>query len=197
MINFKRLKRYCPVKFFEIENFEEALHDLDQTWDIHHRAEVDEHKTVKELIAENRYYDRPPEELIFLTRADHISLHRQKKTPRKSQSGENNPMYGRHQSEEARRKISEARKELIKAGLIKTRSGCHLSDETKAILSEKAKERLADKTRHPMYGRHMSDEAKKKAAAKKKGKVWANDGVRTRLMFPNELPDGWSLGRAK
>lgn len=111
--------------------------------------------------------------------------------------GENNPMYGRHQSEEARRKISEARKELIKAGLIKTRSGCRLSDETKAILSEKAKERLTDKTKHPMYGKHMSDEAKKKVAAKKKGKVWANDGVRTRLMFPHELPEGWSLGRLK
>lgn len=66
-----------------IENYNKAISDTHQTWICHHRLEThtsDGEKrlvqlTKKELEALDMYYNRPPEELIFLTRADHIRIH--------------------------------------------------------------------------------------------------------------------------
>ena len=50
-------------------------------WDIHHRRECDDegrtlftHKQLKEM---NLYYNRPADELIFVTRSMHWKLHRE------------------------------------------------------------------------------------------------------------------------
>ena len=50
--------------------------------------------TQKELKALNMYYNRPAEELIFLTKSEHNILHNK----------------GKHHSEEARRKMAESAK---------------------------------------------------------------------------------------
>ena len=57
-----------------------------------------------------------------------------KKNIRKSQSGENHPMYGKKHSEETKKKISEAKK-----GKASPRKGVKLSEETKRKLSEAKK----------------------------------------------------------
>lgn len=57
-----------------------------------------------------------------------------KENIRKSQSGENHPMYGKKHSEETKRKISEAKK-----GKTSPRKGVKLSEETKRKLSEAKK----------------------------------------------------------
>jgi hypothetical protein len=69
----------------EIENYREALEDLERTWVVHHRLElqfsdgtprpVNAQLTSEELIALGTYFDRPPEELIFLTKEEHKRLH--------------------------------------------------------------------------------------------------------------------------
>ena len=43
-------------------------------------------KTIEELVDMGLYWNRPPEELIFLTNSDHIKLH---------SAGTNNPMFGK------------------------------------------------------------------------------------------------------
>lgn len=66
-----------------IENYDKAIADTTQTWECHHRLETHnsdgERRSVdlstKELIALDMYYDRPPEELIFLTKSEHRRLH--------------------------------------------------------------------------------------------------------------------------
>ena len=101
-----------------IENYEKAKKDNFIGWEIHHRLEThnsdSERRLVditrKELIALNMYYDRPSEELVFLMKSEHKSLHKNR--------------LGKPFSEEAKKKISEAGK------------GRQLSEETKNKLSE-------------------------------------------------------------
>lgn len=107
MINKKRFiasfKSYCFCEHPElIENYDKAIADTTQTWECHHRLEthnsdgerrlVDIHP--EELIALDMYFNRPPEELIFLTAKEHYRLHK----------------IGSHLSDEAKARLSEAGK---------------------------------------------------------------------------------------
>ena len=81
MINEKMAKWYCSEDVSLIENYHEAIADQTKMWDIHHRRESDEngrtlftHKQLKEM---NLYFNRPAEELIFVTRSMHWKLHRE------------------------------------------------------------------------------------------------------------------------
>lgn len=55
-----------------IENYDKAIADTTQTWDVHHRKE--EFYSQKELKERGEYYDVPPEELIFLTKSEHSKV---------------------------------------------------------------------------------------------------------------------------
>lgn len=82
-----------------IENYDLAIADDTQTWECHHRFEA--LFTKQELIKYNWYYDVEPNCLIFLTKAEHRTLHHK----------------GKNTSEETKRKFSEAmknRKDLSK-----------------------------------------------------------------------------------
>lgn len=81
-----------------IENYDKAIADTTQTWEVHHRRE--EFYSCKELIERSEYFDRPPEELIFLTRAEHNKM-----DSRCKRMGE--AKKGKKLSEEHKRKISE------------------------------------------------------------------------------------------
>ena len=41
MINFYRVKKFCKDDISLIENFEKAVNDKEQTWDCHHRRELE------------------------------------------------------------------------------------------------------------------------------------------------------------
>ena len=164
MYNIKSLRAFCSGDYSKIENFREAALDPTTTWDIHHRRETDELKSMNQLKAEGLYFNRPPEELIFLTPVAHHNLHVQASNFKK-------PMLGRHHSEETRRKMSETRRVKIASGEIEVdTSACH-TEEANAKISEKAIERYKDKTKHPMFGKQLSDEAKKKISNANTGRV--------------------------
>ena len=134
----KSILQICkdPTK---IENFNEAFCDETQTWECHHRLEtqfidgtprpIDAQITAKELKALDMYYNRPAEELIFLTKAEHRILHHKgkklsdehkaiavknlrKDLPRTKKWNEkiSNTLKGHEVSEETRKKISKANK---------------------------------------------------------------------------------------
>ena len=73
-----------------IENYNKALKDDFKGWLTHHRLETHNSDgelrlvglTVKELKALDMYYNRPPEELIFLKRDEHEFIHQKVKQRR-------------------------------------------------------------------------------------------------------------------
>lgn len=77
MINFNKVKRFCCEDISLIENYNEALNDINETWHCHHRLEIQNNKVIKvaELIKQNLYFKRPASELIFLREAEHRSIH--------------------------------------------------------------------------------------------------------------------------
>ena len=92
---------YFCKDYENIENCQKALADNFKGWDCHHRLETHNSDgerrlvdiTKKELIALGMYYNRPANELIFLPSSEHNSLHKK----------------GKRLSEEAKKKISEAK----------------------------------------------------------------------------------------
>ena len=176
----KFLKRYCS-EYTQIENYEEAIKSP-LRYDLHHRLEISEHKSRKQLIAENLYYHRSPEELIFLEHGEHMRLHnanmseetklkisksnknpsaetRQKKSV--ANKGENNPMFGKHHSAETRQKISEAMKG--KPGTMLGKPGPWLGKHP----SEETRKKISDSH----LGKRLSAETRKKISNASKGRM--------------------------
>lgn len=84
-----------------IENYEKAIADKTQVWDVHHRKE--ELYSYKELKERNEYYDVSPEDLIFLTREEHCKIDSYCKRLGETKKKKN-------LSEETKRKMCEAQK---------------------------------------------------------------------------------------
>ena len=110
-------ERYCK-DYENIENYEAAKKDNFKGWECHHRLETHNSDgerrlvdiTKKELQALGMYWNRPAEELIFLTTIEHNAYDK-----------------GKHRSEEVKKKMSEARK------------GKPKSEETRKRMSEAKK----------------------------------------------------------
>ena len=71
----KKINKICCDDISLIENYDKAINDDTQTWDCHHRREIDENKPMQQLKNEKLYYNRPASELIFLTKKEHQRLH--------------------------------------------------------------------------------------------------------------------------
>lgn len=176
-----KYRHYCN-NYENIENYQKAAADNFIGWCIHHRLQTwtsDGKRRLVDISAEElkalgMYYDRPPEELIFMTLAEHSSLHNKGKpkseTAKKKMSearkgkytGENNSFYGKRHSEETKMRIS------------RTKTGKKLgpfSEEHKQKLSESKK---AEK--NPNYGKH-----------------WYNNGEVN--IMTNKCPEGYVPGR--
>ena len=107
-------EKYCK-NYQDIENYCKALKDNFKGWNCHHRLETHNSDgerrlvdiTRKELIALNMYYNRPADELIFLAKSEHKSLHKPSAETRKKIS---DARKGKPKSAETRKKISESQK---------------------------------------------------------------------------------------
>lgn len=78
MISERYARKFCCEDLSLIENYDKAIADQTQTWDCHHRGEILPcgRFKAKHLKKFNLYYNRPANELIFLTYAEHTILHR-------------------------------------------------------------------------------------------------------------------------
>ena len=152
MINVFVAQGYCKDDISLIENYEQAIADTTQTWECHHKDEIDLKLSRKELIIKKLYYGVPANKLIFLTKGEHTRIHwtgrkHTKKTKDKMKLvkslnpllGEKNGMFGKHHSEESKKKMSEARKGAIPWNKGKHPKGKPHSEETKRKMSEARK----------------------------------------------------------
>lgn len=134
---FKGRYLICSIPKF-IENYDEAVADTSQIWHCHHRLEthfsdgtprpVNAQLSRDELIALGMYYNRPPKELIFLTAAEHRSIH----TKGKSHMG-----YKTHKAHKAHKPhidLSYIIQALTEAGFTSTSKGIQkYCQETKLL----------------------------------------------------------------
>ena len=141
------VKKYCKDDISLIENYKKAIADQNQIWDCHHRRETIVSK--KELVENNEYFNRPAEELVFLTKSEHNALHNTLK------------FKGKHRSEETKKKIAVANK-----GKTPWIKGKHHNEETKRKMSESLK------------GKHHNDDHKQKIAESRKFGHWFNNGIK-------------------
>jgi hypothetical protein len=108
--------KHCEL----VENYDRAVSDKNKKWDLHHRLETHFSDGIerpsnaflsrKELIALDMYYNRPSEELIFLSRSDHNRLHSKNAQWHKALMGHVSPNKGKKLSEETKKKMSDAHK---------------------------------------------------------------------------------------
>lgn len=168
--------RYFYCKDYEnIENYEKAKADNFVGWEVHHRLEThnsDSERrlvdiTKKELIALDMYWDRPAEELIFLSAREHKQLHTR---------GKSNPNFSKQHSLETRKKIGKGNKGKV------------LTEETKKKISEALKGRQVWNK-----GKHCSEKQKNKQKEVMSGRHWYNNGKENKLCY--ECPEGFVIGR--
>lgn len=79
-IRKKARYRYVENKRIDlIENYGLAVNDGIENWDIHHRLELHPDGSIRftrqSLIKLGLYYNRPPTELIWIKRSEHIQMH--------------------------------------------------------------------------------------------------------------------------
>ena len=106
----KNVQNFCCEDISLIENYDLAISDESQTWDCHHRLETDFGLSRDELIEQGKYFNVPASELIFLTRADHTSLH----------------IKGKPKSEETRQILSEQQKQRFEDPKERKKAGDHI-----------------------------------------------------------------------
>ena len=128
----QNFKRFCK-DYENIENYEKAKADNFKGWECHHRLEThtpDGKRRVvdipyKELKALGMYYNRPAEELIFLTTREHNAFKKGKYT------GENHPFYGKRHTEETKKKLSKPKSEETRRKMAEAHKGKKVSEESK------------------------------------------------------------------
>ena len=173
-------ERYCK-DYENIENYEAAKKDNFVGWECHHRLEThtsegerrDADIPAAELKALGMYYHRPAEELIFLTTREHHVF----------KKGENNPFYGKHHTEETRRRMAEVHKGK-QVGENNPFYGKHHTEESKRRNSE-AHKNISDETRRKISEANIGNKYNL-------GKHWYNNGKIN--IKAKKCPDGFTPG---
>lgn len=107
----RHAKLWCCEDISLIENYEQAKNDKENKWVCHHRLELHPDGSLRfteeALERLGLYEHRPARELIFMPYGLHSTLHNLANKEAHSFPGEKNPMYGKHHTDEAKRKMSE------------------------------------------------------------------------------------------
>lgn len=164
MISKKYAKHYCK-DYTKIENYEEAINDKNELWVCHHKME--EVFTELELKRAGWYYDRRPEELIFIRRSEHNGNAKLHIGIRKNNA-----------SKERNDKISKSNK-----GKKKPKLSEYLTGRKRDSHSEETKQKISKSLAgHPDWN-----------SQKLKGRHCYNNGVIEVREYT--CPEGFSLGR--
>lgn len=174
----KNVCKFCCENISSIENYEIAVQSEEQ-YDCHHRLEIKEDGSVvsmKELIAQGLYYNRPASELIFLLRIDHKHLHA--KHPVKI-------------SDDCRRKMSESQKRRFASMSEEERKAVYGHSNTEESIQKNRESQLkrfasmSPEERKATFGRPWTEERRKQVSEKLKGKKFSkerNEQIRQKLL---------------
>ena len=178
-------EKYCK-DYENIENYEKAKKDNFKGWHCHHRLETHNSDGERRLVDISQdelktlemYYDRPANELIFLTSREHNAYRKGRHLSEEHKKKVSEALKGKPKSEEHKKKISELQKGN------KYHLGKHHSEEAKKKMSEAWS-----------YDKHFSDNTKKKLSEAQKGYRWFNNGKVN--IKAKECPEGFAPGMLK
>lgn len=167
MIKLASIKAFCKDDYTKIENYELAVNDTTQTWELHHRHEFTVNgefaHSAAELKQMDMYYHRPYFELIFLPKNVHKSLHaKNRKLSDDTKAKISNTLKGHKVSDETRLKMK------MNGGHTSYWKGKKMSDAACKKMSDAKKGKSG-----PMKGKHHSEESRKKIGEASK-KYWQN-----------------------
>lgn len=159
---------YCK-EYYLIENFDEALRSSEK-YVVHHRLETHfsdgSPRTVAisadELKALNMYFDRPPEELIFMTVKDHNRLHIKYRKNLKGHKAWNKGLKCKPWSEERKLKHKDYIDSLS-------------NDEKKQKFGHVVTDESRQKNRKAHLGKKDSEEVRMKKSLAHKGIVFSEE----------------------
>lgn len=187
---------YCCEDISKIENYDIAVNDSTQRYVCHHKKGIELKLTKEELQDAGLYFNRPADELIFLTVSEHAKLHQanltEKQKTEKSERSRQvitkvNKTYWKG------RKWSKQRKEKHSQLLSEYR---WWTNGTKCVRAKTCPGEGWIRGRNgyaPNKGATMSDEQKKKLSTSIKGKKKWNNGIVN--MYSEQCPgDGWVRG---
>lgn len=191
MINELNTYAYCCEDISKIENYDKAIVDKSQTWICHHKAEVLPCGIflVIDLKKFGLYYNRPANELIFMTKSEHIALHNKNRLPHSS--------------------ITKLKISLSKKGQIpwnKGKNNVYTNEQIKKMSNSHKGKKLpkeqCEKISNSLKGRIYSAQSLKKMSISAKGKNnwtknqhWYNNGVKN--IRAEVCPIGFVAGRLK
>lgn len=171
-----RYEHYCRGDISKIENYFEAVNDTETTWHCHHRLEThDENGNRRkgkdllstDLIKMNKYYDVPPEELIYMLPIEHHRLHNEKQNKRLTEESH------KIMSEKAKNREHIVHTKEWNENISKAHKGKHFSESHKAALRRN----------------HVGMKGKKIS-----GMHWYTNGVIS-IRSRGECPEGFVKGR--
>ena len=193
-------KSYCSEPLELVENYQQAEADGFEGWCIHHRLEIQQDGTrvsMQELIDKGLYFGRPAEELVFMRREEHISLHSKDKhlsaETRRKLSEANK---GKHLSAETRRKLSEANKGKHRSAESRLKMSAALKGRTFSAESRRKMSKAKRGKNHPFFGKHHSEESRKKMSEAVCRMLWWNNGIYNKRCIECPGPE-WKRGRIR
>lgn len=153
MIHERQAHKYCRDDISKIENYDKAISDTTQTWDLHHRLELTLYgeyaHNVEELKRMGMYYNRPYFELIFMTHSEHLRMHKKVRyVSEETRKRMSQAFKGRVFSEDTRKKLAESHRVV------------NISEETRKRMSEAAKRKSFSEE----HRRKLSEAAKRQWA---------------------------------
>ena len=196
----KNLKSYCSEPLELIENYQQAKADDFEGWCIHHRLEIQQdgsRVSAQELKDNGLYFGRPSEELVFMRREEHISLHSKgKHLSEETRKKLSEALKGKHSSAETCKKIAEANKGKHRSAETRLKMSVALKDRTFSAESRRKMSEAKRGENHPFFGKHHSEESRKKMSEAVCRMLWWNDGVYNKRCRECPGPE-WKRGRLR
>lgn len=151
-------------------------------WDIHH---LDENPLNNHL-----------SNLVFLSHSEHSKLHH---------SGNKNYFYGKHHTDESKKKMSKSHKENPLTDEQRKQLSLRMTGKNNPMYGKSALKGVhpsietIEKISNALKGKLFSKEHKLKlsiaAKNRKKGRIWVNNGSISKMVFKDNIPEGFIKGR--
>lgn len=170
-----KYENYCNGDISKIENYYDAINDKENIWHCHRKLETHypngERREGKDLLAADliemdKYYNVPPEELIYMLPTEHHQLHNEKQRDRFT---------------------PEVRKEMSKKA--KQRHVAHTKEWNENIAKSRKGKKFSEAHRESLRKNHVGTTGKKMP-----GFHWYTNGV-INIRTRGECPSGYKHGR--